>query len=123
MPQNVIATDAALELIERLKRKHGHQLLFMQSGGCCDNSAPNCYLPHEVTIIPGDVMLGHIGGLPFYITRVQYAYWKHTQLIVDAMDGNPGNFSLEGMEGKTFQARARMFTDEELAQLNLGEGL
>ncbi|MBL8472945.1 MAG: DUF779 domain-containing protein [Rhodocyclaceae bacterium] len=60
---------------------------------------------------------------PFYISRLQYAYWKHTQLIVDAMDGNPGNFSLEGMEGKTFQARARMFTDEELAQLNLGEGL
>jgi len=116
MVDKVIATDAALELIERLKGKHG-QLMFHQSGGCCDNSAANCYLPGELTIGDGDVFLGEIGGCPFYISKSQYAYWKHTQLIIDVIDGHGGTFSLEGPEGKAFHTRSRVFTDAENAAL------
>ncbi len=117
MVEKVIATPATVELIELLKQKHG-ELMFHQSGGCCDNSAANCYLPGELTIGAGDVYLGDIGGCPFYISKSQYEYWRHTQLIIDVLDGHGGGtFSLEGPEGKAFHTRSRLFTDEEFAQL------
>ena len=117
MVEKVIATQAALDLIELLKKKHG-ELMFHQSGGCCDNSAANCYLPGEITIGAGDVFLGEIGGCPFYIGKSQYEYWKHTQLIIDVIDCHGGGtFSLEGPEGKAFHTRSRLFTDDEFAAL------
>jgi uncharacterized protein (DUF779 family) len=112
----VIATPVALDLIERLKRQHG-PLMFHQSGGCCDNSAANCYLPGELTIGAGDVYLGDIGGCLFYMGKAQYEYWKHTQLIIDVIEGTGGTFSLEGPEGKAFHTRSRVFSDEEWAEL------
>lgn len=120
MVDKVIATAAALELVEFLKRKHG-ALMFHQSGGCCDNSAANCYLPGEITIGAGDVFLGEICGCPFYIGKAQYEYWKHTQLIIDVIDGHGGTFSLEGPEGKAFHTRSRVFTEAELAELAAAE--
>jgi uncharacterized protein len=116
MVDKVIATPAAIELIEQLRSKHG-PVMFHQSGGCCDNSAANCYLPGEITTGAGDVLLGEIGGSPFYISKSQYEYWKHTQLIIDVIDGHGGTFSLEGPEGKAFHTRSRLFTDEEWAEL------
>ncbi|KXB30877.1 acetaldehyde dehydrogenase [Dechloromonas denitrificans] len=116
MVDRVIATEATLELIKQLQAKHG-ELMFHQSGGCCDNSAANCYLPGELTIGAGDVLLGQIGGVPFYIGKTQYEYWKHTQLIIDVIDGHGGTFSLEGPEGKAFHTRSRVFTDAEWAEL------
>lgn len=117
MVEKVVATEAALALIALLRQKHGSALIFHQSGGCCDNSAPNCYLPGEITIGAGDEYLGNIGGVPFHISKTQYEYWKHTQLIIDVMDGHGDNFSLEGPEGKSFITRSRLFTDEEWAEL------
>jgi len=64
-----------------------------------------------------DVLLGEIGDSPFYISRSQYEYWKHTQLIIDVVDGRGGTFSLEGTEGKAFLTRSRLFSDEEWAAL------
>ena len=120
MVDKVIATAATLELIAFLKQKYGSELMFHQSGGCCDNSAANCYLPGELTIGPGDEYLGDIGGCPFYMSKSQYEYWKHTQLIIDVIDGHGGTFSLEGPEGKAFHTRSRVFTDEEWAALCQG---
>ena len=114
--QRVIATESALALIAQLKAEHG-EIMFHQSGGCCDNSAANCYLPTDLTIGAYDVHLGDIGGVPFYISASQYEYWKHTQLIIDVTDGHGGTFSLEGSTGKAFLTRSRLFTDEEWAQL------
>jgi uncharacterized protein len=121
MVAQVIATEAALELIEFLKQKHG-PLMFHQSGGCCDNSAANCFLPGEITIGAGDVYLGGIGGCPFYIGKAQYEYWKHTQLIIDVIEGHGGTFSLEGPEGKAFHTRSRVFSDAELVELRSAAG-
>lgn len=118
MVEKVIATEAALELVAFLKQKHGGHLMFHQSGGCCDGSAANCYLPGEITVGAGDVYLGDIGGCPFYIGQSQYAHWKHTQLIIDVIDAfGGGTFSLEGPEGKAFHTRSRVFSDAELAEL------
>ena len=117
MVEKVVATPAALELIAFLKGKHGDGLMFHQSGGCCDNSAANCYLLGELTIGAGDVYLGDLGGCPFYIGKAQYEYWKHPQLIIDVIEGTGGTFSLEGPEGKAFHTRSRVFTADELAVL------
>lgn len=117
MVERVVATEAALALIALLKRKHG-PLMFHQSGGCCDNSAANCYLAGEFLIGPMDELLGEIGGCAFYISKAQYEYWKHTQLIIDVIDGHGGGtFSLEGPEGKAFHTRSRLFTDAEWSEL------
>ena len=115
----VLATPAALELIALLQKKHG-EIFFHQSGGCCDNSAANAYLPGELTVGAGDVYLGDIGGCRFDIGINQYATWKHTQLIIDVLEGaGGGTFSLEGPEGKAFHTRSRVFTDAEKAELGL----
>ena len=116
MVERVVATPEALALIEEMKSQHG-EVLFHQSGGCCDNSAANCYLPSDLTIGPYDVNLGDVGGVPFYIGKLQYEYWKHTQLILDVIEGTGGTFSLEGNTGKAFHTRSRLFTDDEWAQI------
>lgn len=116
MVERVVATPLALALIEEMKSQYG-EVLFHQSGGCCDNSAANCYLPSDLTIGPYDVKLGDVGGVPFYIGKLQYEYWKHTQLILDVIEGTGGTFSLEGNTGKAFHTRSRLFTDEEWAQI------
>jgi uncharacterized protein (DUF779 family) len=116
MVERVVATDEALVLIEELKAEYG-AILFHQSGGCCDNSAANCYLPTDLTIGPYDVKLGEVGDVPFYIGKLQYEYWKHTQLILDVIEGQGGTFSLEGSTGKAFHTRSRLFTDEEWASI------
>ncbi|MYL20408.1 DUF779 domain-containing protein [Halobacillus litoralis] len=120
MVERVKATDAALELIDRLKKKHG-PLLFHQSGGCCDGSSPMCYEEGDLMIGSQDVRLGQIGDTPFYMNKRQFDYWKHTQLIIDVVDGRGGMFSLEGVEGKRFLTRSRAFTDEEYQQLKEAE--
>ena len=118
MVDKVIATEAAVALIALLKEKHGPGLMFHQSGGCCDNSAANCYLLGELTIGQGDVYLGDIGGCPFYMSTSQYATWRHTQLIIDVIDGHGGGtFSLECPEGKSFHTRSRVFSDAEMQEL------
>ncbi len=116
MVERVVATPEALALIEKMKALHG-EILFHQSGGCCDNSAANCYLPTDLTIGPYDVKLGEVGGVPMYIGKLQYEYWKHTQLILDVVEGTGGTFSLEGNTGKAFHTRSRIFTDEEWAEI------
>ncbi|MFC4320534.1 DUF779 domain-containing protein [Litchfieldia salsa] len=116
--ERVVATETALQFIEKLKEKHG-QLMFHQSGGCCDGSSPMCYHKGELILGDTDLLLGEIGGCPFYISKDQYSYWKHTQLIIDVVNGRGGMFSIEGPEGKRFLTRSRVFTIEEKAFLNL----
>ncbi|KMJ55304.1 DUF779 domain-containing protein [Alkalihalophilus sp. As8PL] len=118
MVERVVATDATLEFINHLKKIHG-PLMFHQSGGCCDGSSPMCYQEGELRVGEQDVLLGHIGESPFYIAKDQYAYWKHTQLIIDVVAGRGGMFSLEGPEGKRFLTRSRVFTPEERKELGL----
>lgn len=117
MVERVTATDKAITLIETLKEMHG-PLMFHQSGGCCDGSSPMCYPRDEFRVGDSDVLLGEIGDSPFYMSKDQYEYWKHTKLIIDVVDGRGGMFSLEGPEGKRFLTRSRVFTEEEQKELN-----
>ena len=112
----VSATPAALALIAQLQAKHG-AMLFHQSGGCCDGSAPMCFPANEFLVGDVDVKLGDIGGVPFYMSQPQFAYWEHTHLIIDAIPGSGGMFSLERPTGLRFLTRSRLFTDAELAAL------
>ncbi|NVB40280.1 DUF779 domain-containing protein [Pseudenhygromyxa sp. WMMC2535] len=112
----VTATDATRELIAKLSAKHG-PLMFHQSGGCCDGSAPMCYPAGEFKIGQRDVFLGEIAGCEFYIGGDQYERWKHTQLIIDVVPGRGSGFSVEAPEGVRFLTRSRLFTDAEIAEL------
>ncbi|HLS06569.1 MAG TPA: DUF779 domain-containing protein [Bacillota bacterium] len=118
MVKRVVATDATLELMKSLEEKHG-SLMFHQSGGCCDGSSPMCFPRGEFRVGESDVLLGEIGGAPFYMAKDQYEYWKHTQLIIDVVDGRGGMFSLEGPEGKRFLTRSRVFSEEEQEKLKI----
>ncbi|MFC0562396.1 DUF779 domain-containing protein [Halalkalibacter alkalisediminis] len=117
MVKRVTVTEEAIDFIRYLKKKHG-PLMFHQSGGCCDGSSPMCYADNEFIIGDSDTLLGEIAGCPFYIGSAQYEYWKHTQLIIDVVEGRGGMFSLEGPEGKRFITRSRIFTAKERDQLN-----
>jgi uncharacterized protein len=119
-PDRVTATDAAIALIGKLKSIHG-PLMFHQSGGCCDGSAPMCFPDGEFKTGDQDVLLGDIDGSPFYMGRAQFEYWRHTQLIIDVVDGRGGMFSLEGPEGKRFLTRSRVFSDAEWQALKTAE--
>jgi uncharacterized protein len=112
----VSATPRALELVRELAARHG-ALLFHQSGGCCDGSAPMCLPRGELLIGDEDVLLGEVGGQPFYIGGAQFEYWKHTHLVIDVVPGRGGMFSLEGPLGLRFLTRSRLYTEEEEARL------
>jgi len=116
LPQQVITTPAAVALIEKLRAKHG-PVMFHQSGGCCDGSSPMCYPLGEFMTGDSDVQLGTVEGAPFFISRPQFEYWKHTQLILDVVTGRGGMFSLENGEGVRFLIRSKVFTDEEIGTL------
>ncbi len=112
----VSATPEALDLIARLQTMHG-PLLFHQSGGCCDGSAPMCYPRGEFRVGAQDVYLGEIGGQPFYIGKAQFEYWQDTHLIIDVVPGRGSGFSLEAPEGVRFLTRSRVYTDAEFDAL------
>lgn len=107
----VTATEAALELIADIKSRFGEHLLFHQSGGCCDGSAPMCFQQGDYIIGDYDVLIGEIGGVPFYMNGAQYQRWQHTNLIIDAIDGIGGMFSLDNGSGRRF------LTKSEICQL------
>ncbi len=113
----VHASAAALSLIANLQSQHGRDLIFHQSGGCCDGSAPMLFPRAEFPLGDHDVLLGHIGGLPFYMSEAQFGYWQHTCLTIDAIPGTGGMFSLERPTGLRFLTRSRLFTAAEQAQL------
>ena len=112
----VDATPEAIDLIDRLRAKHG-PVMFHQSGGCCDGSSPMCYPVGELLLGSADVRLGEIAGAPFYMSASQFEYWKHTKLIIDVVPGRGGMFSLENPEGVRFLTRSRLFTQDEADNL------
>jgi uncharacterized protein (DUF779 family) len=112
----VLCTEAAARLIGQLRGRYG-PVLFHQSGGCCDGSAPMCYPAGEFLIGDRDVYLGEIAGAPFYISESQFEYWQHTQLTIDVVPGYGGMFSLDNGTGLRFLVRSRLYEDDEVARL------
>ena len=116
-------TPAAAALVTALVARHG-PVMFHQSGGCCDGSAPMCYPVGDFLTGDADVLLGTLSvpGLDpveVWIGRAQYEAWKHTRLTIDAVPGRGAGFSLEAPEGMRFLTRSRLFTQEEKDALGL----
>jgi uncharacterized protein len=110
-------TPEAVTVLRQLEAQHG-PLLFHQSGGCCDGSAPMCYPRDEFRIGSQDVRLGDIAGTPFYIGAKQFELWRHTQLLIDVVPGRGAGFSLEAPLGVRFLTRSRVFDPTERAWLD-----
>ncbi|MEV4327960.1 DUF779 domain-containing protein [Microbispora rosea] len=125
MPEvsRVDLTPAAADLIRRLRAAHG-PLMFHQSGGCCDGSAPMCYLEGEFRTGSSDVLLASLTvegvGEPvtFWMSSSQFERWRHTHLTVDVVPGRGSGFSLEAPEGVRFLIRSRLLTEAERAALD-----
>jgi len=120
MAERVAVTPKAQALIQALRSEHG-ELLFHQSGGCCDGSAPMCYPVGEFQIGGADVRLGEIEGCPFYMGAAQFEYWRHTHLTIDVVPGRGSGFSLEAPRGVRFLTRSRLFTEAEQQELERRE--
>ena len=122
--ERVALTEEAAELLRRLTPMHG-PLMFHQSGGCCDGSSPMCFPDGDFKTSAADVQLGDlvVEGLdkpiPFWISKNQFEYWKHTHLTVDVVEGRGSGFSVEAPEGVRFLIRSRLFTEKETAELGL----
>lgn len=122
-PERVAVTDAAASLIRDLTKQHG-RLMFHQSGGCCDGSAPMCYPVGMFLTGPSDVLLGSIevgldDPVEVYMSESQFEYWKYTHLTIDVVPGRGAGFSVEGPTGMRFLIRSRMLDERELAHFGL----
>lgn len=116
-PPRILSTPEADLVVGRLAAAHG-PLMFHQSGGCCDGSAPMCYPLGDFRVGGQDVLLGHVAGdVPVWIGAAQFDYWRHTQVTIDVVPGRGAGFSLEGPLGVRFIIRSRVFSDEEAAAL------
>ena len=113
-------TLSAKKLLSEIKEVHGEDLLFHQSGGCCDGSAPMCFKEGEFPLGDNDVKLGEIGGVPFYMNGDQYEKWKHTDLTIDAVKGIGGMFSLDNGTGQRFLTKSEIcvVVDNDKKQTN-----
>ncbi len=117
MIDRVAITPGAEAVLRQLVAEHG-PVLFHQSGGCCDGSAPMCYPAAEFRIGSRDVHLGDVAGTPVYIGARQYELWRHTQLMIDVVPGRGSGFSLEAPLGVRFLTRSRVFDEAERAWLD-----
>ena len=127
-PGEVVArvdlTASAADLLVKLTSRHG-PLMFHQSGGCCDGSAPMCYPDGEFKTGGQDIKLGDLAvpgvenTIPFWMSVSQYEYWKHTHLTVDVVKGRGSGFSVEAPEGVRFLIRSRLLTEAELDAFGL----
>jgi len=111
--ERVSVTDEARAVIEQLREKHG-ELMFHQSGGCCDGSSPMCFAEGDFLVGSRDLCLGEIAGCKFYMASDQFEYYRNSHIVIDVTRGRGASFSLEIPLGLRFMAVSRVFTDDEL---------
>lgn len=111
-------TEAAAKVVKQLKEKHG-ELIFHQSGGCCDGSAPMIFEKEDMYLDESDIHLGQLNGVNFYMNKDQFEYWKHTHLTIDITEGRGASFSLEIPMGLRFIIHSRLLTETERNTLDV----
>lgn len=116
--KRVLVTEQAKEVIDTLRKRFGSELMFHQSGGCCDGSSPMCFEKGDFKVGSQDVWLGKVYGCDFFMSADQFEYWKHTQLTLDVTPGRGSSFSIEIPMGIRFMIRSKLFTEEELKNLS-----
>ena len=118
MTSRVLITDKAKETIDTLRKRFGAELMFHQSGGCCDGSSPMCFEKGDFKVGGSDIWLGEVYGCDFFMSKDQFEYWKHTQLTLDITPGRGSSFSIEIPMGIRFMIHSRLFSNEELQDLS-----
>lgn len=120
MVDRIVVTPEALALLDTLKAKHGPNLLFTQSCGGTDRSSVYCYKQSEYAVAPHDVLIGDIGGTPYYLDASQHQLFRRTQILISVCPGDrSGDMSLEGTEGIIFRLQSRLFSEAECAELGI----
>ena len=109
-------TDEAIKVVDQVRAKHG-DLMFHQSGGCCDGSSPMCFQKGDFIVGSSDVWLGEIAGCDFYMAKDQFEFWQHTELTIDIVKGRGASFSLEIPLGVRFVTKSRVFSYDESQNL------
>src|SRR5271170_231388 len=116
-PRRVTCTEPVAQLLAELRVEHG-ELMFHQSGGCCDGSAPMCYPRGDFRLGERDVFLGDVAGVPFFMGGDQFEYWKHTRLTIDVVKGRGSGFSAEAPRGVRFIVRSEVFSADDVEALD-----
>lgn len=116
--KRVLISEKAKETIDILRKRFGSELMFHQSGGCCDGSSPMCFEKGDFKVGSQDIWMGEVYGCDFFMSADQFEYWKHTQLTLDITPGRGSSFSIEIPMGIRFIIRSKLFKDEELQNLN-----
>jgi uncharacterized protein (DUF779 family) len=114
--ERVSVTEKAMAVIDQLREQHG-DLMFHQSGGCCDGSTPMCFAKGDFLLGSRDLCLGEIYGCGFYMASDQFEYYKNMHITVDVSPGRGSSFSLEIPLGVRFMAISRLFTEEEASNI------
>lgn len=116
--ERINITPQATQLVNQLKENHG-ELIFHQSGGCCDGSSPMIFPKEDMYLDDSDVLMGIVAGVKFYMNIDQYEYWKHTHLTIDITEGRGSSFSLEIPLGYRFIIHSRLLNEKELKYFDL----
>lgn len=111
--KRIAITERATIIVKQLKEKHG-ELIFHQSGGCCDGSSPMIFEKGDMYLDESDILLGALEDVPYFMNQDQFEYWKHTHLTIDITEGRGASFSLEIPLGLRFLIHSRLLTDEEI---------
>jgi uncharacterized protein (DUF779 family) len=120
--ERISITEKAIHVVDQLREKHG-DLMFHQSGGCCDGSMPMCFKEGGFLIGRRDICLGEIHGCKFYMASDQFKYYENMHICIDVVEGRGSSFSLEIPLGVRFMAVSTLFSDDELTELNATEQL
>lgn len=116
MVKRIAVTENAIKVIQQLKGEYG-ELMFHQSGGCCEGSYPHCFEKGGFLVGSNDICIGEIADCKFYMAADQFEYWKHTHLTLDVIAGRAAGFSLESTLDMGFIIHSRLFTEAELQDL------
>lgn len=115
--KRVLITEAAKEVIHTLRKQFGSELIFHQSGGCCDGSSPMCFEKDHFKVGSQDIWMGEVYRCDFFMSADQFECWKYTELTLDVTPGLGSSFSIEIPMGIRFLIRSRLFSIEEFEQL------
>lgn len=116
MVKRVLVTKKAEKVIDELRGRFG-ELMFHQSGGCCDGSQPMCFEKGDFKVGGSDVWIGNVHGCDFFMNLDQFEYWKHTQLTLDITEGRGSSFSLEIPMGLRFVIKSTLFNEADMKNL------
>ncbi len=94
----IVLTEAAREVLERVREERTGALALVIGNGCCDSTAP--YLFADYVAGPNERRLSDVEGLPVFLDETLGRSFEGTEVVVDARDDpQPDSFSCEAELG------------------------